>query len=379
MASTLLKKLSLMNAPATAAPRPAAHVSIREWSCPADERIYHLSQDALLLMGMSGGVFDPERAAFIDTETTGLSGGAGTVAFLIGIGFVQKGRFTVKQYLMPDYSAEAEMLLEVSKELSRFAHAVHFNGRRFDMPLIRERCVMKRLEDPTKDLEQLDLLYPARSVWKLRAGSCRLSHLESAVLGMPERDDIPGSEIPARYFDCVKSGDMSGLEDVIDHNRQDIATLMTLLCVLCGMYERPDSVTEQLDIYSLGRAFERRGELKLARGLYLKASKPRPVRSAQDLKNEKYAGEANWHLYLLERRRGDWQACHETLSNMLRRNQMPLAAHMELCKLYEHRLRRYGDALNECMILMHSADSKDRPLLAKRYDRIKSKLEKYGG
>ncbi len=362
------------------APQKAtAHVSVREWSCPADERLRRLSQDALLLMGLSGGVFDPEKAAFIDTETTGLSGGAGTVAFLIGLGFVSGGRFTVRQYLMPDYSAEAEMLEALGADLERFETAVHFNGRRFDMPLIRERFVMKRLPDATARLEQLDLLYPARSVWKLRAGSCRLSHLESAVLGMPERDDIPGREIPARYFESVRSGNIALLDDVIEHNRQDIVTLMTLLCELERMYARPDEVSEQLDIYSLGRAFERRGELKIARGLYLRASQPRPVHTVADLKNEKFAGEANLRLYLLERRRGDYAACEGILKNMLRRRQMGSLPRLELCKLYEHRMHRYDLALNECVLLMKEALAQDRPEMKKRYDRISAKLKRHGG
>ncbi|MBQ4452873.1 MAG: ribonuclease H-like domain-containing protein [Clostridia bacterium] len=379
MSSRLLKKLSLLNSDA---PKPApasAGVKIYEWFCPADERLYRLNRDALMLMGYTGGAFDIERAAFIDTETTGLSGGAGTVAFLVGMGRVKDGRFYVKQYLMPDYGAEAEMLEALSEDM-RFSDAVvHFNGRRFDMPLLRDRCVMKRLPDLGEGKAQLDLLYPARSVWKLRLGSCRLSFLESAVLGMPERDDIPGSEIPGRYFESVRTGNVSLLEDVVRHNRQDIVTLGTLLCELEALYTRPEEAEEQLDLFSLGRTFERQGEYRVARGLYLKASRPRPVRTVQDLRAEKYAGEANLRLYLLQRRRADYEACLGTLQNMIKRGQMGDVPKLELCKLMEHRLHRYSDALRIADGLLASALPEDREALTKRRDRIMAKLIKYGG
>ena len=379
MASKLLKKLSLMN---SGAPKPApvsAGVKIYEWFCPADERLYLLSLDALALMGYTGGEFNIEKAVFIDTETTGLSGGAGTVAFLIGIGWVKNGRFCVKQYLMPDYGAEVEMLQALYEDMQPFDTVVHFNGRRFDMPLLQARCVLKRLPDVGEGKAQLDLLYPARSVWKLRLGCCRLSYLESAVLGMPERDDIPGSEIPGRYFESEKTGDIKLLEDVIKHNRQDIVTMGTLLCTLEALYARPDEAEEQLDLFSLGKAFERQGEYRVARGLYLKASRPRPVHSAKDLRAEKYAGEANLRLYLLQRRRADYAACEMTLGNMIKRRQMGDVPKLELCKLLEHRLHRYGQALSIADELLASAGPEDMEELKKRRDRISAKLIRYGG
>ncbi|MBR4235751.1 MAG: ribonuclease H-like domain-containing protein [Clostridia bacterium] len=377
MGSSLLRKLNLMNAGAPAPqPKRAAHVMIREHSCAAEPHLFALNQNALLRMGLTGGRFDINKAVFIDTETTGLSGGAGTVAFLVGYGYTDKDRFTVKQLLMPDYSAEPEMLEYLSRELSRFETAVHFNGRRFDMPLLRERCIMKRLPDMTEGMEEIDLLYPARAVWKLRLGSCRLSYLESAVLGLPERDDIPGGEIPARYFESVRRGDVSLLEDVIQHNRQDIVTLTLLLCALEKLYTRPEDAQELIDTYSLGRAFERQGELRTAKGLYLKASRPRPVRSARDFRNELYAGEANRRLFLLYRRAKEYEKCEQTLLYMIKRAQAGLWPYLELCKLYEHRLKSYERALEQCDYLISRAPAQDRAELNRRRQRIQGKLLK---
>ncbi len=380
MASNLLRKLSLMGDAAPQKPKTSpVRPKIFDWSCPAEEGLDKLSGDALYMMGYRGKRFDINRAAFIDTETTGLSGGAGTVAFLVGVGFVRDGRFWVRQYLMPDYGAEAEMLDEIEKLLFSFDTAVHFNGRRFDMPLLAERCVMKRRDDFTGRLDQLDLLYPARSVWKLRLGSCRLSCLETQILGMPEREDIPGSEIPSRYFEAVKKGDMSLLDEVIRHNRQDIATMQVLLKRLNDIYAEPEEVFWQQDIFSLGKVFERQGEYRMAKKLYLKASQPRAVLSAQDLRHEKYAGEANLRLYLIERRSGAYDKCELTLKNMIKRRQMEAQALLELCKLYEHRMQRYGDALEICERLIALTDETGMQPLIKRKNRLLAKLQKHGG
>ena len=380
MRSSLLRKLSLIDGGAPEPKKPEIrHVKLYEWSCPAEEGLGKLHLDALSMMGFDGQRFDLSRTVFIDTETTGLSGGAGTVAFLTGIGYVQNDRFTVKQYLMPDYSAEAEMLQALSEEFSRFETAVHFNGRRFDIPLLSQRCVMKRMDDFTKGLWQLDLLYPARSVWKLRIGSCRLSYIESRIMDMPERDDIPGSEIPSRYFESVRTGDIGLLKDVIEHNRQDIVTLTKLLVKLEGMYAAPEEVSEQIDIFSLGRVFERQGEYRIAKKLYLKASRPRAVFTLRDLESQKYAGEANLRLYHIERRACMYDKCELTLLNMIKRGQYTCLARLELCKLYEHRLHRYSDALRQCEILLKGADDAQRPLLMKRKNRILIKYAKHGG
>ena len=384
MRSGLLRKLSLMEQgqKQTAAQKPEppqSKLKIYEWSCPANEGLKSLNRDALLTMGFTGERFDIEKVVFLDTETNGLSGGAGTVAFLVGVGFVSNGRFNVKQYLMPDYSVEPDLLSELGRDMSRFETIVHFNGRRFDVPLLSQRCVMKRMDDFTKDMWQLDLLYPSRSVWKLRLGCCRLSYLESHVLGMPDRDDIPGSEIPARYMQSVRSGDVSLLSDVVEHNRQDIATLMTLLVRLNEIYTEPEELNEQIDIFSMGRVFERQGEYRVARKLYLKASKPRPIMTLSDLRGEKYAGEANLRLYLIQRRAREYDKCEQTLKNMLKRGQMGETPRLELCKLYEHRLGRLDDALEQCSLLISKASEDELPELEKRRNRILYKISRRVG
>ena len=378
MASRLMRKLSLLNASSKPETPPRiCRVMRYEAIYPADEGLLRLNQTALLRMGLTGGCFDIRKAVFLDTETTGLSGGAGTVAFLVGYGFWQNHSFVVRQLLMPDYSAEPELLEILSEELSGFETVVHFNGRRFDMPLLSQRYIMKRMNDGIAHLEQLDLLYPARNTWKLRLGCCRLSYLESHIFGMPERDDIPGAEIPGRYFESVRSGDLSGLQDVIEHNRQDIRTLGILLSELNRIFSNPESLGEVTDLYSLGKTFERQGEYKCARGLYLKASRPRPIHTASDLRDEKYAGEANKRLYALYRRMSDYEKCEQTLLCMVRRGQLGSYPHLELAKLYEHHLKDFASALRQCEWLTDHG-GEDTLALEKRKARIRNKAQSSG-
>ena len=379
MSSSLLKKLSLMERTATVPQtKSKAAVKLFEKTFPMPDGLQHLDDSALELMGYEGKAFRLDRTLFIDTETTGLSGGAGTVAFLIGVGKTTGDRFVVKQYLMPDYSCETDMLLALRQDFDSCDTVVHFNGKRFDIPLLRDRLVIKRIDDYTDGIYQLDLLYPSRTVWKLRLGTCRLGYIETKILGLPERDDIPGGEIPQRYFESIKAQDTELLNDVIEHNRQDIYTLAFLLAKLNDCYTSPEKLDEQLDLFSMGRCLERHGEVRAAEKLYLKASLPRPIKSISDIRNEKYRGEANLKLYILARRRGEYDACELILKNMIKRRQLGTVPVFELCKLYEHRLKRYDDALIQCEKLLETADIEEISDLTKRRMRIKSKIERKG-
>ena len=175
-------------------PKPAAGLIIREYSEEADNRLYHLSQDALRRIGCRDRSFDIEKALFLDTETTGLSGGVGTVAFLIGLGWIKDGVFYVKQILMKDYASEGMLVEEMERTSAGFEHTVSFNGRTFDLPLIETRCTMNRKRTPYSKMECIDLLAPARKIWKRRLGSVRLANLEEKILGMGARTTCPAAK-----------------------------------------------------------------------------------------------------------------------------------------------------------------------------------------
>ncbi|MGI5837075.1 MAG: ribonuclease H-like domain-containing protein, partial [Chloroflexota bacterium] len=128
--------------------------------------------------------FDLSRSVFVDLETTGLAGGTGTYAFLVGIGYYQGVRFVVRQFFMEDYDAEEALLHALAESLEPFGSVVTFNGKSFDLPLLETRFQLARRPFPLQDLPHLDLLYPARRLWKGRLESCALSSLEESILGV---------------------------------------------------------------------------------------------------------------------------------------------------------------------------------------------------
>lgn len=202
------------------------------------------------------GGFDLARAVFLDTETTGLAGGTGTAAFLIGIGFVDRDSFCVRQYFMRDYHEEAALLAGLAADLRRFGHLVTFNGKMFDVPLLESRYRLNRDRFPLTEAPHLDLLHPARRLWKLRLESCRLQSLERALLGIERRGDIAGEEIPRIYFDYVRRRDARALARVFDHNRLDIVSLVALAVLACQWVEEGRAEDPQ-DVLSLARVLER--------------------------------------------------------------------------------------------------------------------------
>lgn len=376
MPSGLRAKLNAMkNAAPPAPPRREGGLICHVARLPLDEGITCLPPVGLRRIGWPGTRFDVEKCLFLDTETTGLSHGAGTVAFLVGAGFVEGDAFVIEQYMLRDYADEPALIDRLARRMADFDSVCTFNGRNFDMPLLESRFTMCRMRDRWRDMENLDLLYPARRAWKLRLGSCRLSNIEAQILGRPREDDLPGSEVPARFFEFIKTGDEALLDDIVRHNRQDIATLATLLVRLCAINDRPESLTDQRDQFSMGKALERQGEWKPAREMYRVSAIPRPAGTLAALTGERLAGMANWRLYLLCRKSGDWAGAREVLEQMLSRRQMPGGACVALAKLCEHRLKDYPAALRYARQSAQYPDGEPPELLEKRLARLGRKTE----
>ena len=156
---------------------------------------------------------DPRRILYLDTETTGL-GGSGTVAFLVGMGWLNDEGFEVHQFLMRDYPEEPYLLKHVAAGLERFDVLCTFNGSTFDVPLLESRLLMNRMDRSCLEMPHIDLLHMSRRLWKLRLGRCNLSRLEEAILVQPREEDLPGSEVPQRYFDYLKTKREDLLDDM---------------------------------------------------------------------------------------------------------------------------------------------------------------------
>lgn len=221
------------------------------------------------------------RLCFFDLETTGLAGGAGTQAFLVGCAVIEDGGLHVRQFLLPGFEHERALLTVVGVWMAAQGTLVTFNGRSFDVPLIETRYLLHRLPFPLATTPHLDMLHPSRRLWKERpsiAGppldeeSCRLSVLERHLAGYHRIGDVPGFEIPSRYFRFVRNGDARPLEAVLEHNRIDLLSLALVTArALTLIRHGPLAAAHPRECLGLGRLYERAGRPADAEPCYARA------------------------------------------------------------------------------------------------------------
>ena len=233
------------------------------------DRIVEAASRARLFTGRSAeGAEAGEPFVFFDLETTGLSGGAGTHVFLVGCAtFDADGSFLVRQFMLTSPACEKPMLASVGSALSSAGALVSFNGKSFDAPVLETRYLFHRLEWDGRRVPHLDVLHPARRFWGSRAPQplanatdCSLVSLERHVLGASRRGDIPGIEIPARYFQFLRSGDARPLVPVLEHNRLDLLTLAALASRLLHLARSgPPEARSAREALALGHVFARAG------------------------------------------------------------------------------------------------------------------------
>jgi hypothetical protein len=198
----------------------------------------------------------PDRLLYLDIETTGLAGGTGTYPFLVGAGFFEDGSFVVRQYFMRDLDEEPALLSALHELLPRFEGWVTYNGRAFDLSLLETRFVLARRPWPSP-LWHLDLLPTARRVWASRLADCRLVTVEAHALGLRREDDVPGSLIPALYFEYLRRRQTGALPKLFSHNRQDLLSLAALAGWVSRALSEPESLLLSAQEYvGLGRLWE---------------------------------------------------------------------------------------------------------------------------
>ncbi|MDP9244319.1 MAG: ribonuclease H-like domain-containing protein [Chloroflexota bacterium] len=180
--------------------------------------------------GVAAALGGLARGCYFDTETTGLSTGAGTVIFLAGLAWLEANQIVVRQYLLPDYPHEAALLREVAAELAGANRIITYNGRAFDLPMLASRLTVHGLfkEQAALPIVHDDLLPIARRLWRRRLGGARLSQVESGVLGVRRHSDVSGGDVPGRYFEYLRGGSPQLLAEVLDHNLQDVVSLALL-------------------------------------------------------------------------------------------------------------------------------------------------------
>ena len=277
------------------------HLSLEQWyatpeMCAPNSR----SLSLLLPQGLNTGEWlesaaDPQQWLFLDTETTGLAGGTGTYPFLVGIAWWDAGGLQVEQFFMRDLDEEHSLLLELSERMAKRPVLVTFNGKSFDWPLLETRYRMTRTILSFTPRVHLDLLHPARQLWRLRLGSVRLKDLERHVLCTEGRalewsrhDDIDSSLIPQMYFDYLRGGPAEPLAGIFRHNQMDLRGLAALAGKILGLFDSGHGIAnaahpsshDPIEVFGLSRILHRRGHSTRARELYesaLRSGLPRPV------------------------------------------------------------------------------------------------------
>jgi uncharacterized protein YprB with RNaseH-like and TPR domain len=275
---------------------------------------------------------------FLDTETTGLAGGSGTYAFLIGVGRISSDGFRVRQFFMRDFGDEASVLGALHQHLKQFEVLITYNGRTYDQPLLETRFRMVRQRPPFSSLEHLDLLFGARRLWNLRFDSCRLVHLENQILGLERQGDLPGELIPYVYFDYLRTQEMARLIPILHHNAMDIVTLACLTAIVPRAFHTEATFSHGAEMIGLARWWRQADQHENALALFRQAL---DRHLPDDLMFR-----TMWDIALLEKKLGREHAALPILTELAGcRNAWRAPAFVELAKYYEHRERNYSMAL----------------------------------
>jgi uncharacterized protein YprB with RNaseH-like and TPR domain len=295
------------------------------------------------LSGLSKGeipAHDPSRWAFLDTETTGLAGGTGTCAFLVGVGTIEDGGFRVRLFFMRDYDEEAAMLAGLAEFLRSYDVLVTYNGKAYDAPLLETRYRLARRPFPLERMFHLDLLHGARQLWKLRLQNCRLMELEAEILGVLREGDLAGELIPYYYFEYLRTRQAFRLVPLFHHNVIDIVSLACLTAVVLPAFASPTDtrLRHGAELLGLARWLRRSNQHEPALELYR--------RSIDVGLPDSELFPALWESALIEKRVGRHEAKAAILTDLTAvKNPFRQAAYEELAKHYERQEKQLGRAL----------------------------------
>lgn len=312
------------------------------------------------LDSFTGGI-EPDRdeLVFIDTETTGLAGGSGTLAFLLGLARLRGDSVEVRQYFLTRFAGESAMLEHALEWLAPregpSPHLVSFNGKSFDVPLLATRYRMSRLACPLADLPHIDLLHRTRAAFGRNWPDCRLQTAERELLKLFREDDIPGHMIPQIWTDLLQFGETQHLKGVVEHNLTDILSLIALSAVVGRTYAEPGH-HPCADALGLSRAHRRSGNAEIARKHLEEAQQP-------------LSSEARLELAALYARAGEWDKALPLWTDLALSNH--LCAMERLAIYHEHKARDYASALHWADAMLPLAP--DRSVVEKRRARLAHK------
>jgi uncharacterized protein YprB with RNaseH-like and TPR domain len=311
---------------------------------------------ALLALDPSLAGCDVRRALYLDTETTGLAGGTGTVPFLLGLAWFEEasGSFMLEQALLRRLGEEAPILTLLAERVAEASMLVTFNGKAFDWPLLKTRYVMNRLPPPP-ERPHLDLVHVGRRIHKERLRVRTLASLEHNVLGRVRVGDTHGEDIVACYAHFLRSGDEDALAGVVDHNAADVLAMVALV----GLYGEPVGNLQPEDLAGAARTLKRAGAVDRAAELAEHA-----VAKGGGAPAHKARGE-------IAKARGDKARALADFEAIVEEVDDP-AVRLELAKLYEHHVKAFAKALT-CVAL---GTGEEGEALARRQARLKRKIER---
>jgi len=339
----------------------------------------------------------PGDLLFLDTETTGLSGGAGTVAFLLGVGHFCENGFIIKQYLMRDYDEEYSLLGNLISEMGSRGAIVTYNGKAFDVNLLDGRCVMNGLRPPRAGAH-IDLLHPARRLWKRCLDNCRLTTIESGILGERRVEDIPGSLIPQVFFDYIETREEEMMLKVLLHNRLDILAMAAILKYISDLIARTRrGAPYATDAYNMasyvssGKLADRTAEELLGLAGYFYSMKDRGFAEScllQSMERDKpyIKRRAMATLAEMKKREGNFPEAADYWRRLL--DYSPASGvypYIELSKYYEHKARdphkakEYADQAYRVALGPVFGGSDVKGKIEARRDRLSRKIERLAG
>lgn len=362
------------------------HLAVRNWfstpefiaPSPVALELLSRTRDETVSRRTRAALENPEKWLFLDTETTGLAGGTGTYAFLVGLAWWDAGGLQVEQMFLRDFSEEHSLLAELAARIADRPVLITFNGKCFDWPLLENRFTMTRVIRVPPLAAHLDLLHPARALWRLRLGSVRLVELERHVLDAPRlgwdrEDDVPSALIPQFYFDYLRGGTAQPLAGVVKHNQMDLRGLAALYGKIDSLLDSRDAAlaeTDSLDLFGLSKFLHRRGENELARSTC--------SRALDSGLPDEFRPRATCDLAMMAKRRGDTETAAALWLELVADAQDGVTACEQLAIHYERNSRDFRRAIEYAELALakvprQAARSRD-PYASARATRQEKKL-----
>lgn len=297
----------------------------------------------------------PEELLFLDTETTGLAGGTGTLPFLLGLARLEDGGLRLRQYFLTGFKGEQTMLAHARDWLHAGIHLVSYNGKTFDVPLLLTRHRLRRLAWPLDNKPHLDLLHPTRAAFARRWPDCRLQTAEVELLGLHRADDLPGWLVPQVWSEFVRTGVLGEVPRILEHNRLDVISLAVLPAELCRVHTEPGY--RDADAHALARRHLRSGQQNLALEHLQSSSASLDTAGLLELAR-------------IHRRQREWNSALSIWQPLAA--QGVIEALLAVAKFHEHVARDYASACAACeQLVVRQPDEQAHRL---RLSRIRDKL-----